>query len=295
MNADGKIIAVQICLNCEGWDVALEYAEGLAESDFACAPALAYLAALVNLVQAVPLELRMIVLQPPPFDAAQFPLAGHHKAIEFRRKAQELYEKTAKYATELGLDKVANISADAALWLALRDLERSTLARAELEKSMRDTSDSLRRLPLALQFGLNIDLVAVEREIERKTTLSAGKSTDAAVARLALAFMQETPRKVLEYIDRHRAQLVERLNPKAIGFFEIEMLVRSGQQKIARERIEELNSVGLTEPERSRLLKMVEEATGTDPVEQSLALYEMSKSLTDLHGLVIAFESPLVS
>ena len=45
---------------------------------------------------------------------------------------------------------------------------------------MRDPLHSLRRLPLALQFGLKLDLKAVEEEIERQDKLSDGASPDAA-------------------------------------------------------------------------------------------------------------------
>lgn len=290
LDPDGKIIAINMCIDVDEWGVALEFVNELGDSDFISAPALAYFSALVHLVQVVPSELRSLVLQPPPFDSAGIPLAGGSEDLDHRNKAIYFYEKTAEFASQLGLAKVADISADAALWLALRDSEKSISAIAELERSMRDNRHSLRRLPLALQFGLSVDLAAVEREIERQTTLSAGKSTDAAVARLALAFQQGTPDKFLEYIERHRTQLFEQLNSKAIGFYEIEMLVRSGQLQRARERIEGLASQGLTEIEKIRLIRMVDEASGIDPVEQRLSIYKVSDSLGDLRNLVDALE-----
>lgn len=290
LDPDGKVIAINICMDIEEWGVALDFVDELVDSDIISAPALAYLSALVHLVQVVPSELISLVSQPPPFDSAGFPLAGRPADIDHRNKAIGFYERAAEFASQLGLSKVANISADAALWLALRDSEKKKSAIAELEKSMRDNRHSLRRLPLALQFGLSVDLTAVEREIERQTTLSAGKSTDAAVARLALAFRQETPDKFLEYIENHRAQLFDQLNAKAIGFYEVEMLVRSGQLKGARERIEALTSQGLTDIEKIRLVRMIDEAEGTDPVEQRLSIYEMSGSLGDLRNLVDALE-----
>ncbi|MBG0840962.1 PIN domain-containing protein [Ectopseudomonas toyotomiensis] len=290
LDPDGKIVALNVCMDIDEWAVALNFVSELSDSDYIAAPALAYLSALVHLAQVVPSEQRHLVLQPPPFDSATFALAGGPADIEHRNKAIELYGKGAEFASQLGLFDVANIASDTALWLALRDSEKKASAIAELEKSMRDDRHSLRRLPLAFQFGLSVDLSAVEREIERQTTLSAGKSTDAAVARLALAFRQGTPNKFLEYIDKHRDQLFGQLNSKAIGFYEVEMLVRSGQLKRARERIEALTSQGLTDIEKIRLVRMVDEATGIDPVEQRLSIYEMSRSLGDLRNLVDALE-----
>ncbi len=290
LDPDGKVAAVQICISLDKWDVALEFVNELVDSDLISAPALAYLSAQVYLMQVVPSELRSLVLQPPPFDSAAFPLAASSADIDHRRKAIGFYEKTAEFASQLGLSAVANISADAALWLTLRDPDRSKSAISELENSMRDNRHSLRRLPLALQFGVSVDLSAVEREIERQTTLSAGKSTDAAVARLAMAFRQKTPADFLDYIERHRKQLSEQLNPKALGFYEVEMLVRSGRLQRARERIEVLSAQGVTEIEKIRLIKVVDEAEGVDPVEQRVSMYEVSNSLGDLRNLVEALE-----
>ena len=89
---------------------------------------------------------------------------------------------------------------------------------------MRDSMHALRRLHFALQFGLKLDLDAVEQEIERQTAISGGKSPIAAMARFAIAFTQESPKAVAAYIERHRVQLQEHLEKKSISIFEIEML-----------------------------------------------------------------------
>jgi hypothetical protein len=94
---------------------------------------------------------------------------------------------------------------------------------------MRDPLHSLRRLPLALQFGLKLDLKAVEEEIERQDKLSDGASPDAAVARFSLAMTKNNPGEVADYIARHRSQLTRHLNPSFVGSVEIQVLAQSGQ------------------------------------------------------------------
>ncbi|WP_426141164.1 esterase/lipase family protein [Pseudomonas sp. DWP3-1-2] len=290
LDADGKFFLIQSFIEREDWESALQIVEFITEDEYEVAPALIHLAALTHLAIVVPDELRVQIHDTPPFEARNFPLASDQGAIQHRRKAQELFEKASNCAARLGVIGASNTASDSALWLALRDIDRRDLARIELEKSMRDPDVSLRRLPLALQFGLNIDLAALEREIERKTALSGGKSADAAVARFALAFKQGSPREVASYIDRHRTQLIEQLNYKSVGFLEIEMLVQSGQKKSAESRLKELVGMGLTDLEKTRVERRVFEATDTDSVAHQIDLYESSGSITDLNNLVSLLE-----
>lgn len=290
LDPDGKFFLIQTYFQEESWNDAFSLAEQITEEDFACAPALIHMVAEAHLIQAIPNELRMRALQQIPFDVVHFPLASDDEALQHRRKAQALFERAAEDIASLGLTRPANLSSDIALWLALKDSEKSGSARIELENSMRDPATSLRRLSLALQFKMQVDLERVEHEIERQTALSGGKSLDAALARFSLAFVQETPSQVAAYIDRHRTQLNEHLDPKALGFVEIEMLADSGQIQKAELRFTELKVNGLTAIEEDRLRRIILEASGTDPIEQRLTLYNANKSITDLRNLVIALE-----
>jgi hypothetical protein len=118
-----------------------------------------------------------------------------------------------------------------------------------------------------MQFGLKLDLQAVEQEIERRSALSGGHSIDVAVARFAMAFTKQGPREVAEYIDKHRQQLTKNLNPGFVASVEIQMLSQSGQIQLAEERILELSDPQQTAHERGRLARMIAEAKGTDPIE----------------------------
>lgn len=64
---------------------------------------------------------------------------------------------------------------------------------------MRNPECSLRRLNYALQFGIRIDQDAVEREIEKQTAITGGKSLDSVMARFSLAFTQGSPKAVTGY------------------------------------------------------------------------------------------------
>jgi hypothetical protein len=226
LDADGKFFLISNLLELDCWDTALEYANALHEEDFQQAPALFHTAAMTHLVQAIPEEFKSLVLKQIPFEARTFPLASTETSLRSRRTAQDFFRQCALVARGLGRVEVANLAEDYALWLELRDPEGQVSGRQKLEASMREAAHALRRLPFALQFGLKIDLDAVEQEIERQTTISGGKSQVAAMARFALAFTQESPKAIAAYIDRHRVQLLEHLEKRSINIFEIEMLAR---------------------------------------------------------------------
>ena len=151
---------------------------------------------------------------------------------------------------------------------------------------MSDPLHALRRVHLALQFSLTLDLDAVEREIERQSALSGGNSADAAMARFALAFAQESPKAVADYIDRHRVQLFKHIEKKYLNAIEIEMLARAGSIQKAEECFMSLINDGLSEAEQIPLRRVIEKSTGTDPLYVCEAQYESSGALTDLIILV---------
>lgn len=291
LDSDAKLFRLGSALEAGAWDIAYEVAAALAPVDFDRTPAILRLAADAYLAQAVPDELRMLPRQYIPNNAANFPLRGEPDSLGNRRKAVELYECLALAATELGMHVHAGDASDRALWLRLRDPEHAAAARSELTTSLRDPAVLLRRLSLAMQFGIEIDLPQVEKEVDRQTILSGGTSPDAAVARFSLALAQGSPAAAASYVDKHRAQLMAHLEWKGVYFFEIEALARSGQIAQAEVLLREAISKGITSNEEDRLRRQLEEIAGIDPISGRLATYEKSRSIVDLRFLVDAYEA----
>ncbi len=288
LDSEGKFFVIHSQLENEDWEAALTAASTLSDADYERTPILLHVAASAHLVQAVPEELRALSLQQLPFDARSFPLSAEVNALDRRREARDLYSKSAEAARSLGLEYFAKGAEDTALWLGLRDPEMQLAARSELEISMRSVADSLRRLPLALQFDVKVDLGAVEREIDRQTILSAGTSIDAAVARLALAFTQKNPAGVADYIAHHRDQLERHI--RGIDLLEVDMLVQSGQRQRAEQRLDELTRAGLSHARDTALRRIIAESTSSDLVEQREAEFVRSGLIGDLVKLVDALE-----
>ena len=129
-----------------------------------------------------------------------------------------------------------------------------------------------------------------EREVDRYTALSGGRSPDAASARFALALSNASYAGVAAYIDAHRQQLVQHLDWRGVCFVEIGMLANSGQLAKAEERLNEAIEKRLSEQEISRLRQLLSEAGGGDPIAGRLAAYEDGGSIVDLRVLVSAYE-----
>ena len=290
LDSDAKLFYLGSALEKGAWDVAHELAGALTTTDFERTPAILRLAADAYLAQSVPDELRTLLRQYIPSNAANFPLRGETDNISHRRRAVELFDQLALAASALGMHLHAGDARDRALWLRLRDPEYAATARAELSTSLRDPAVLLRRLNLAVQFEIKIDLPQVEKEVDRQTALSGGTSLDAAVARFSLAFVQGSYAAAAAYVNKHRAQLIEHLQWKGIYFFEIEALAKSGQVAQAEALLREVIEKGITQNEKDRLQHLLEEAAGNDPIAARIAAYEASRSVVDLRLLIDAFE-----
>jgi hypothetical protein len=161
----------------------------------------------------------------------------------------------------------------------LKDPETSDNGRQQLEMKLRDPKSALRLVPIGLEFGLNLNLAMVEQEIERQIVLNGGITHDAAVARFALAFMQNTPEDVANHIAQHYDDLSKYLDKKSMRFLQIEMLSRAGLPEKANECLNLLLEEGLAEAEEAPLRRIIAEAEGTDPVEIRKVQFKQSDLL----------------
>jgi len=291
LDADGRNVLLVRQLELARWDSAREVLDAITDQDLDKTPVLHYMIALVHLLNTVPIELRTVVLNQLPFNAADFPLASDAAAIAARRTAHGHFVDAAEVAQILDCPSAATIFDEYALWLELRDPENSDKARQRLEAKLRDPKFSLRVVPLGIQFGIKLDLVAVEQEVERQIALHGGITKDAALARFALAFTQKTPEGVANYVARHYDELSNHLHKESMQFLQIEMLSLAGLPERANECLELLLEEGLSEAEESRLRILIAEAEGTDPVEALKAQFKQTDSLGDLVALVGELET----
>jgi hypothetical protein len=244
------------------------------------------------LLNTVPLEFRSFVLARVPFGAAAFPLASDSTAIDTRRKARSHFMNCAEVARELGCPATGMTEEEFALWIQLRDPYKSAAGLRRLRSKLRETNHALRLVPLSLQFGVELDLEAVHREIERETAINGGMTLDAASARVALAFTQKTPQDAANYIERHRDQLAEKLDKREVVSLEIEMLIRAGLPEKAAERLAILENEADSGARISHFQNVISGlVANSDPAELLREQFKRTNALADLSNLVNALEA----
>jgi hypothetical protein len=291
LDPDGKHFLLTMLLDLSRWEAAREYLDALTDEDPREAPVLNRIMAITYLLSTVPNELRALVLNQPPFEAADFPLASDAAAIDARREAHRRFIDASQVEKQLNCPRAATIDDWYALWLELRDPEKSGKGKQRLEAKLRDPGSALHLVHFGLQFGIPLDLEVVEREIERQIAIHGGITHEAAIARFALAFTQKSPEDVEYYVARHLDELAKYMDKKSLQFLQIEMLSRAGLPKKAGEGLDILLEEGLSEAEENHLRRIIAEAEGADPVEARKEQFKKSDSLEDLVSLVNELEN----
>ena len=289
LDSDGHFFVIATQLDANLFDDAMAGCAALTQIDFEHTPALWYVAAHAHLASVVPRELAPLISSQPPFTIASVPLADDVPSVETRRKARHLYEQAAVAANEFECREASYDAADRALLLGLRDGNERDSALTDLKESMRRPEHSLRRLPIALQFDLNVDLRAAEQEIDRQMALSGDGSPDGALARLAIA-QTKRPNECAEYLQKHRPELTKHLNPSFLAGIEIHSLVESGQLPLAEERLEQLSRRDASSKEQARLSQIITEARGLNLAATRERQFSATNGLIDLKLLVEALE-----
>ncbi|HCY98434.1 MAG TPA: HNH endonuclease [Rhodobacter sp.] len=287
LDADGKNLLLDLQLEQRDWSGAAVTVGFCSDADCEETPILRLNLAFESLLKIVPEEYRPLVHAQVPFERAAFFLASGEEALRFHRDAQSKFKLATERFQQLGMPKAAELSEGYDLWLALSHPDLKNDAQDRLRAMLRDPARSLRLVPLALNFGVGLDLDTVARALDRQVALFGGPTSDTAVARLSLALTQPSEEKVAAYIERYRGELEPCLDVRAIAFIEIEMLSRSGQADAAQQAFERLKAaVQLSPDEEARLKIILSEASNDAPTAARRVQYEKTKSLTDLKNLV---------
>ncbi|MCK4394100.1 HNH endonuclease [Candidatus Bipolaricaulota bacterium] len=290
LDPDGKFFLLQQELQLAQWEAAEDTLNALDDKDMAESPALHHMMAMTHLLGVVPTESRPVLLTQFPFEAARLPLASNAAAIATRWTAHHHFVSAADAARQLDCPRAASLDDEYALWLELKDPENSHAGRQRLEDKLDDPKSALRLVPFGLQFGIKLNLVLVEQAIEQQIALHGEITQDAAIARFALAYAQETPADVAYYVARHYDQLSRHVSTRAMRFLQIEMFARAGKPQSATECLQLLLEEGISEAEEKRLRIVIAAAEGTDPIEALEAQFTETDSLGDLTALVAELE-----
>ncbi len=286
LDADGKYFLLAKLLEINELDVAHGYLDFLSDKDFDCQPLLYHWAGLIQLSQAIPVEFRLIALPKVPFEANNFPLDSSNDGLLVREKARKYFLEAIRVSSDLGFSRAASLSEEYVIWLELKDPKLAFGGRKKLENKLRGNNLDLCFVPLGLQFGIVLDIKKVEQEIQRQEALNGVSTYDTAIARLALAFVQATPEQAADYIASHIETLSQFITKKFVLLNQFGLLISANKVDAAGEILALLEAEGLTSAERKRIEVAMAEIEGGNSLEIRLALYEETKSITDLRILI---------
>jgi hypothetical protein len=290
LDSEGKCFLLLNQLQLGLWSEAVHSADNLYETDFEKTPVLHHLSAIAILASTIPLDFRSVVLSQVPFESSSFPLASDSVSLERLRAAHDQFLLAAEAAKHLNCHRTEYLDDEYALWLELRDPTQTQHGKSRLKNKLRHLSDALGFVPYALQFGIQLDIEAVEREIDRNIAINGGITIGAAVARFAIAFTKPSAEEAANYIVRHQDQLSSHVDPKLMRFRQVELYARAGLTDRANEVLGYLAEKGISREEEINLRRFISESKGSDPVSHRKKQYESTGALEDLIHLVAELE-----
>ena len=286
LDSIGKYVLLTLHLNLEQWDTARNVLSSISEEDTTDVPPLHYIVAITHLLTTVPIDFRPTLREQLPTASAGFPIASDDAAMESRRTAHKHFLRAAQAARYQKCPDAALLSDEYALWLELRDSDTSEDGRRRLEDILRDPTSAIRFIPLGLEFGIKLDLALIEEAIDRVIALNGGVTHDTAIARLSLAFHQNSPDAVADYIEHHYGELSKYGDETAIRHLQFEMLADAGLAERAHRLLDHLIENGLSEIQRDRFQTIISRVEGGDPIEIRKSQFHRTNSISDLAALV---------
>lgn len=292
LDSDGKYFLLVSQLELKQWDAGFQIVSTLNKADFDKTPVLHHFAGKVKLLKAVPDEFRTDVLSRVPFESYNFRLISDSDAMGALRESHGHFVDAVEIAKIMECPDFEQINDEFALWLELKDPDttKATNGKKRLKSKLHEIRSALNFVPLALQFGIKLDLDTVEREINRQVIMNGKMTIETALARFALVFKQKTPEEAVTYLTRHYDQLSSYIDAKLMQCFQVEMYSKAGITDKAKECFNKLVELGISNDDQNRLRYIIAEAQGENPINALKDQYNASKGLRDLILLVDELE-----
>ena len=290
LSPDGMFLYWQLQFNAEAWDTLEEFPSKISQQDLTAFPVLNYSLAATHLLLTVPDECRASILGGVPVLVAyDFPLAETSEALDHRRYATQYFLQSANIAKDFGFQKAAIEAEKYALWLQLRDPNSSTLGRQRLESILDDLPSGFPFLDLALQFKMPLDLLMIDREIERQRVLHGGPTLETELTQLTLENERLDPGDFSDFISSQFDSLLTCFSENFLNLLRIQALVGANRPAEAREYLGRIQSK-LPDDELSRIETTINASQDSAHYSSFVEQFEISQSLEDLQNLVIYLE-----
>lgn len=288
LDSDGRLVFLMTLQVAGRWERVEAVLSEIQTSDYEEAPALHYVVGLALVAAQTPEDLRPQVLAAVPLNAVNFPLSSTPDAMKKLQGAREHFERAQAIARSLDVMDAATVADDYSLWLRLRDPSLRVDATKTLTQALSVLPDNLRLVPMAIQCSVPFDMDRVEEVIDAQLAAKSKFDTDAAFARLALAFTKE-PQDAARYLEKHADELAPFIERTQIAMRRVEILMLAHDYDAARQIVDDLASSGLPRSELKRLRSLLEYSKSSD-VAALKSQYERTAATADLGRLVMEMQ-----
>lgn len=288
LDSDGRLVFLLTLQVAGRWERVEAVVSEIRASDYEETPAMHYVVGVAFVAAQTPEDLRSQVLAAVPLNAVNFPLSSTPEAMRKLREARTHFETVQAVARLFGIAETAATAGDYALWLRLRDPSAREAATKDLTRALSVLPDNLRLVPMAVQCSVPFDTNRVEGVIVAQLTGKSPFASDAAFARLALAFTKE-PQEAADYLEKHADELTPFIEPKQINTQRVEFLMLAHDHDAARQIVEDLVSSNLPQSELERLRSLLKYSKSSD-IAALKSQYERTAATADLGRLVMEMQ-----
>ena len=244
----------------------------------------------INAALVLPNERRGDVFENVPLYSGVTPNVDPNAEIH-RARAEACFGYVATNLGEFTEKNLRTAVEDWQLWLRLMNpiLLEAQKARDEIRDQMADGAAAVRLMPFAWAFGISFDDKPLRARLRRSARL--GGLTDREVVAECLLYQSTSGVRELGRYLENRMELLDRAMPPAVTTAMLfEALVRDGQVDRARDLISS-REPHLDAAMIRRMNTELDKEASTDRKHELEALYEATKSLVDLHNLIVHLQT----
>ena len=284
----GGVVALsQIQMRRGALDELNKALDGLTEQQLSEAPYLLFLRGVCRLALVFPKHYRPSVLTAIPIEVsfAEPSMRDPQLTTQLDRAISDL-ERVYPTTQELDLRMAARVVRWYVVWCKLLHPHRRSAALAQLRSDMQSPTSAVLLVLLALEYDAEFDSVELEAWLQKRDALGGLDEYEFRAA-LALRIHCGDPKGIAELIAKHRTVCEGSLGKPLALVVEIKALTKLGDAASARLLLEAGRSI-LEAAIVQQIEAEIATAEGADPVSEHLRIYESTKSLLSLRGLVDA-------
>ena len=280
LDIDGKIFYLSRSLLLQQWVLLQDKITELEIAELKSSLALQYYSAMGHLTFCVVPEKRLEVTRHIPLNPKEFRIAADPVSLEHLTRAIEYFRQCEEKLKEEGLTSDSELASDYALWLELKHPQHFAQAFNALKLSFEDKKLALRRLNLGLSYNLDLDLDAIQKQIDNELALTNNESFNAKYALYTLTLWQSTPSNALKFFHLYRTLIASIISMETAQDLEIDLLIHDGRNNEALDRLEYFVSEGADQDTINTLRQKIETTSTQNMNEQRIDHLKNDESLS---------------